>query len=190
MKNLLAGFAVLAAAGATFGAASYYVYKKLKDTDRKEYSDIILDEEKAYEDEVYEAAGLKKEAEEEKKEEKVEETEKEEAAETECEKEAEKETDTKEDSAQVRESIKAVADEAMKFAKTVAEAAEKKVTAYAGEEKMDEIKGAVSDFCDKATEFADTAFDKAEEVGSTVAERAVKLYTDVKEIIEGKKDEK
>ena len=186
MKNLLAGFAVLAAAGATFGAASYYVYKKLKDTDRKEYSDIILDEEKAYEDEVYEAAGLKNEVEVEK----AEEDEKAEAAETECEKEAEKETDTKEDSAQVRESIKAVADEAMKFAKTVAEAAEKKVTAYAGEEKMDEIKGAVSDFCDKATEFADTAFDKAEEVGSTVAERAVKLYTDVKEIIEDKKDEK
>ena len=183
MKNLLAGFAVLAAAGATFGAASYYVYKKLKDTDRKEYSDIILDEEKAYEDEVYEAAGLKNEVEEEK----AEEDEKAEAAEAECEKKAEKETETKEDSAQVQESIKAVADEAMKFAKTVAEAAEKKVTAYAGEEK---IKGAVSDFCDKATEFADTAFDKAEEVGSTVAERAVKLYTDVKEIIEDKKDEK
>lgn len=49
MKNFIAGLTVLAAAGATLGAAGYYIYKKIKN--EEEYDDLI------YTDEVSEEEG-------------------------------------------------------------------------------------------------------------------------------------
>lgn len=45
MKNFIAGLTVLAAAGATLGAAGYYIYKKLKNDE--EYDDLIYTDEAA-----------------------------------------------------------------------------------------------------------------------------------------------
>ena len=43
MKNFIAGLTVLAAAGATLGAAGYYIYKKIKN--EEEYDDLIYTDE-------------------------------------------------------------------------------------------------------------------------------------------------
>ena len=49
MKNFIAGLTVLAAAGATLGAAGYYIYKKIKN--EEEYDDLIYTDEVAEEEE-------------------------------------------------------------------------------------------------------------------------------------------
>lgn len=48
MKNFIAGLTVLAAAGATLGAAGYYIYKKIKN--EEEYDDLIYTDEVSEED--------------------------------------------------------------------------------------------------------------------------------------------
>ena len=48
MKNFIAGLTVLAAAGATLGAAGYYIYKKIKN--EEEYDDLIYTDEVAEEE--------------------------------------------------------------------------------------------------------------------------------------------
>jgi len=170
MKNLFAGLTVLAVAGATFGAAGYYVYKKIQEIDELGYEDIIGEdeEEKAYEEEVYEAVEKAKECDL---------TADEACEETVCE-ESVCETEDSVEEPSVTEEVK----EAVEDVKEAVEDVVDEITEEA-EEKVDELRGAISDITDKAGEYVDTAMDIAEELGASVAEAAVKVVSDVKRII-------